>query len=47
MPVAISKPFTKMESAGLRSQAAIAELDSIWDSRAVHFVVDYEKSSGV
>lgn len=36
-----------IESPDPKSRAALKELDAVWDARAVHFVADYEKSSGV
>jgi 4-aminobutyrate aminotransferase/(S)-3-amino-2-methylpropionate transaminase len=34
------------EIPGPQSKAAAKKLDAFFDSRAVHFVVDYDKSSG-
>lgn len=34
------------EVPGPLSKAACKKLDSFFDARAVHFVVDYDKSSG-
>ena len=34
------------EVPGPQSTAASKKLNEVFDSRAVHFVVDYEKSSG-
>lgn len=31
---------------GPKSQAISNELNSVFDARAIHFVVDYDKSSG-
>lgn len=46
MPSAL-KQSVGIEAPGPRSKAAAKQLGTVWDSRAVHFVVDYEKSSGV
>lgn len=34
------------EVPGPLSKAASKKLDQVFDARAIHFVVDYEKSSG-
>lgn len=34
------------EVPGPKSQAALKDLNTVFDSRAAHFVVDYEKSDG-
>lgn len=45
MPIAQEKSVVT-EVPGPQSKAAAKQLDTVFDSRAVHFVVDYEKSSG-
>lgn len=48
MPGLVNPPISvEIQTPGPESQAAAKQLDAVWDARAVHFVVDYEKSSGV
>lgn len=45
MPAIIEVPVNT-EVPGPLSKASAKKLDAVFDSRAVHFVVDYDKSSG-
>ena len=45
MPAVLQQSVTT-EVPGPQSKAAAKKLDAFFDSRAVHFVVDYDKSSG-
>lgn len=44
MPAVLESVTTAVP--GPASKAAAKKLDTIFDSRAVHFVVDYDKSEG-
>lgn len=46
MPSATLQPSVVTEIPGPKSKAAAQELDAVFDSRAIHFVVDYDKSEG-
>lgn len=46
MPSRVEESSVATEVPGPISKAASKKLDAAFDSRAVHFVVDYEKSSG-
>ncbi|KAH8169236.1 aminotransferase class-III domain-containing protein [Sarocladium implicatum] len=46
MPSAIHEQSVVTEVPGPKSKAAAAEIGQVFDSRAIHFVVDYEKSEG-
>ncbi len=41
-----TQPVMRTEVPGPVSIACIKELDTVFDSRPVHFVVDYDKSEG-
>jgi 4-aminobutyrate aminotransferase/(S)-3-amino-2-methylpropionate transaminase len=43
---AIIESSVVAEIPGPLSKAAAKQLDSVWDSRAVYFVADYDKSEG-
>lgn len=42
----VLEPAVTTQVPGPVSQATVKELNDVFDARAVHFVVDYEKSSG-
>lgn len=46
MPSFVEATAPVTEIPGPLSKATTKKLDSIWDARAVHFVVDYDKSDG-
>jgi len=41
-----SGPSVKTEIPGPKSKAAIADLDKVFDTRALNMLTDYEKSKG-
>lgn len=43
---AVLEQAVSTEIPGPLSKASSKKLDSVFDSRAVHFVVDYDKSEG-
>lgn len=45
MPAVLQHSVTT-EVPGPQSKAASKKLDAFFDSRAIHFVVDYDKSAG-
>lgn len=46
MPTRVEEHKVATAVPGPISQAATSKLDAAFDARAVHFVVDYDKSSG-
>jgi 4-aminobutyrate aminotransferase / (S)-3-amino-2-methylpropionate transaminase len=46
MPARVEESSVATEVPGPLSKAASKSLDAAFDTRAVHFVVDYDKSSG-